>query len=141
MRKFWTALLLWLLTVTTTQAKEIWLASAGLSEYSRSDLLALLEGRISQGRGSESVTLVVYLDNQEITRRFIEDYLELNYFRTLVRMREQVNSGRASALLDVPGKDDAYVAVFTLDNSMTYSDDSLEQLRAIGLSVVDVQKR
>ena len=85
------------------------------SRFSRQELVALVEGRTRQ---SLQVVrpLLVYLENQEVTRRFIEEFLQLNYFRTLYQLREQVNSGRASPLLDVPGKDDAYIAVFALES-------------------------
>ena len=82
---------------------------------------------------------MVYLENREVTRRFIEEFLQLNYFRTLYQLREQVNSGRASPLLDVPGKDDAYIAVFALEEAMTYSDDPIQQLAKIGLNIVEMR--
>ena len=131
--------LFWFVLWGSAAAKEVWVASSTLSEYSKQELLGVIEGRVRQSFDNSAITLVVYLENEEVTRRFIEEFLELNYFRTLYQLNEQVNSGRASPLLDVPGKDDAYVAVFALNNSLTYSDDTLQQLEAIGLRVVEMR--
>ena len=120
-------------------AKEVWMASNSIQDFSRQELVALVEGRTRQSFESDAATLVVYLENREVTRRFIEEFLELNYFRTLYQLREQINSGRASPLLDVPEKDDAYIAVFALEEAMTYSDDPIQQLAKIGLNIVEVR--
>ena len=115
------------------------MASNSVLNFSRQELVALVEGRTQQSFESNAATLVVYLENQEVTRRFIEEFLELSYFRTLYQLREQINSGRASPLLDVPEKDDAYIAVFALEEAMTYSDDPVQQLAEVGLKIVEMR--
>ena len=139
MQKLMTLLGIWLFLLGSTEAQEIWMASNSVPNFSRQELIALVEGRTRQSFDSNAATLVVYLENQEVTRRFIEEFLQLNYFRTLYQLREQVNSGRASPLLDVPGKDDAYIAVFALEEAMTYSDDPIQQLAKIGLNIVEMR--
>ena len=139
MKKLLILLGIWLLLLGPLGAKEVWMASNSIQDFSRQELVALVEGRTRQSFSSGAATLVVYLENQEVTRRFIEEFLQLNYFRTLYQLREQVNSGRASPLLDVPGKDDAYIAVFALEEAMTYSDDPIQQLAKIGLNIVDMR--
>jgi hypothetical protein len=129
----------WLLLLGSAEAREVWMTSTSIQNFSRQELVALVEGRTRQSFESDAATLVVYLENQEVTRRFIEEFLQLNYFRTLYQLREQVNSGRASPLLDVPGKDDAYIAVFALEEAMTYSDDPITQLVEIGLNIVEMR--
>ena len=130
---------IWLFLLDSTEAQEIWMASNSVPNFSRQELIALVEGRTRQSFDSNAATLVVYLENQEVTRRFIEEFLELNYFRTLYQLREQINSGRASPLLDVPEKDDAYIAVFALEEAMTYSDDPIQQLAEVGLKMVEMR--
>ena len=139
MQKLMALLGIWLFLLGSTEAQEIWIASNSVPNFSRQELIALVEGRTRQSFDSNAATLVVYLENQEVTRRFIEEFLQLNYFRTLYQLREQVNSGRASPLLDVPGKDDAYIAVFALEEAMTYSDDPIQQLAKIGLNIVEMR--
>ena len=139
MQKLMALLGIWLFLLGSTEAQEIWMASNSVPNFSRQELIALVEGRTRQSFDSNAATLVVYLENQEVTRRFIEEFLQLNYFRTLYQLREQVNSGRASPLLDVPGKDDAYIAVFALEEAMTYSDDPIQQLAKIGLNIVEMR--
>jgi hypothetical protein len=129
----------WLLLLGSAEAREVWMTSTSIQNFSRQEVVALVEGRTRQSFESDAATLVVYLENQEVTRRFIEEFLQLNYFRTLYQLREQVNSGRASPLLDVPGKDDAYIAVFALEEAMTYSDDPITQLVEIGLNIVEMR--
>ena len=139
MQKLMALLGIWLFLLGSTEAQEIWIASNSVPNFSRQELIALVEGRTRQSFNSNAATLVVYLENQEVTRRFIEEFLELNYFRTLYQLREQINSGRASPLLDVPEKDDAYIAVFALEEAMTYSDDPIQQLAEIGLKIVEMR--
>ena len=139
MQKLMALLGIWLFLPGSTEAQEIWMASNSVPNFSRQELIALVEGRTRQSFDSNGATLVVYLENQEVTRRFIEEFLELNYFRTLYRLREQINSGRASPLLDVPEKDDAYIAVFALEEAMTYSDDPIQQLAEVGLKIVEMR--
>lgn len=139
MQKLMALLGIWLFLLDSTEAQEIWMASNSVPNFSRQELIALVEGRTRQSFDSNAATLVVYLENQEVTRRFIEEFLELNYFRTLYQLREQINSGRASPLLDVPEKDDAYIAVFALEEAMTYSDDPIQQLAKIGLNIVEMR--
>ena len=139
MQKLMALLGIWLFLLGSTEAQEIWIASNSVPNFSRQELIALVEGRTRQSFNSNAATLVVYLENQEVTRRFIEEFLELNYFRTLYQLREQINSGRASPLLDVPEKDDAYIAVFALEEAMTYSDDPIQQLAEIGLQIVEMR--
>ena len=139
MKKLLILLGIWLLLLVPLGAKEVWMASNSIQDFSRQELVALVEGRTRQSFESDAATLVVYLENREVTRRFIEEFLQLNYFRTLYQLREQVNSGRASPLLDVPGKDDAYIAVFALEEAMTYSDDPIQQLAKIGLNIVEMR--
>ena len=139
MKKLLILLGIWLLSLDSTGAKEVWVASNSIQDFSRQELVALVEGRTRQSFESDAATLVVYLENREVTRRFIEEFLQLNYFRTLYQLRAQVNSGRASPLLDVPRKDDAYIAVFALEEAMTYSDDPIQQLAKIGLNIVDMR--
>ena len=139
MQKLMALLGAWLLMLGSVEAQEVWMASNSVPNFSRQELVALIEGRTRQSFDSSTATLVVYLENREVTRRFIEEFLQLNYFRTLYQLREQVNSGRASPLLDVPGKDDAYIAVFALEEAMTYSDDPIQQLAKIGLNIVDMR--
>ena len=129
----------WLFLLGSTEAQEVWLASNSVPNFSRQELIALVEGRTRQSFDSNAATLVVYLENQEVTRRFIEEFLELSYFRTLYQLLEQINSGRASPLLDVPEKDDAYIAVFALEEAMTYSDDPIQQLAEVGLKIVEMR--
>ena len=85
----------WLLMLGSVEAQEVWMASNSVPNFSRQELVALIEGRTRQSFDSGAATLVVYLENQEVTRRFIEEFLQLNYFRTLYQLREQINSGRA----------------------------------------------
>ena len=139
MQKLMALLGIWLFLLGSTEAQEIWIASNSVPNFSRQELIALVEGRTRQSFDSNAATLVVYLENQEVTRRFIEEFLELSYFRTLYQLREQINSGRASPLLDVPEKDDAYIAVFALEEAMTYSDDSIQQLAEVGLKIVEMR--
>ena len=139
MQKLMALLGLWLFLLGSTEAQEIWMASNSVPNFSRQELIALVEGRTRQSFDSNAATLVVYLENQEVTRRFIEEFLELSYFRTLYQLREQINSGRASPLLDVPEKDDAYIAVFALEEAMTYSDDPIQQLAEVGLKIVEMR--
>ena len=139
MQKLMALLGIWLFLLGSTEAQEIWMASDSVPNFSRQELIALVEGRTRQSFDSNAATLVVYLENQEVTRRFIEEFLELSYFRTLYQLREQINSGRASPLLDVPEKDDAYIAVFALEEAMTYSDDSIQQLAEVGLKIVEMR--
>jgi len=139
MQKLMALLGAWLLMLGSVEAQEVWMASNSVPNFSRQELIALIEGRTRQSFDSSTATLVVYLENREVTRRFIEEFLQLNYFRTLYQLREQVNSGRASPLLDVPGKDDAYIAVFALEEAMTYSDDPIQQLAKIGLNIVGMR--
>ena len=139
MKKLLILLGIWLLLLGPLGAKEVWMASNSIQDFSRQELVALVEGRTRQSFESDAATLVVYLENREVTRRFIEEFLELNYFRTLYQLREQINSGRASPLLDVPEKDDAYIAVFALEEAMTYSDDPIQQLVKIGLKIVEMR--
>ena len=139
MKKLLVLLGIWLLLLGSAGAKEVWVASNSIQDFSRQELVALVEGRTRQSFASGVATLVVYRENQEVTRRFIEEFLQLNYFRTLYQLREQVNSGRASPLLDVPEKDDAYIAVFALEQAMTYSDDPIQQLEEIGLKIVEMR--
>ena len=139
MQKLMALLGAWLLMLGSVEAQEVWMASNSVPNFSRQELVALIEGRTRQSFDSGTATLVVYLENQEVTRRFIEEFLQLNYFRTLYQLREQINSGRASPLLDVPGKDDAYIAVFALEEAMTYSDDPIQQLAKIGLNIVGMR--
>ena len=139
MQKLMALLGIWLFLLGSTEAQEIWMASNSVPNFSRQELIALVEGRTRQSFDSNAATLVVYLENQEVTRRFIEEFLELNYFRTLYQLREQINSGRASPLLDVPEKDDAYIAVFALEEAMTYSDDPIQQLAEVGLKMVEMR--
>ena len=139
MQKLMALLGIWLFLLGSTEAQEIWMASNSVPNFSRQELIALVEGRTRQSFDSNAATLVVYLENQEVTRRFIEEFLELSYFRTLYQLREQINSGRASPLLDVPEKDDAYIAVFALEEAMTYSDDPIQQLVEIGLKIVEMR--
>lgn len=139
MQKLMGLLGIWLFLLGSTEAQEIWMASNSVPNFSRQELIALVEGRTRQSFDSNAATLVVYLENQEVTRRFIEEFLELNYFRTLYQLREQINSGRASPLLDVPEKDDAYIAVFALEEAMTYSDDPIQQLAEVGLKIVEMR--
>ena len=139
MQKLMALLGIWLFLLDSTEAQEIWMASNSVPNFSRQELIALVEGRTRQSFDSNAATLVVYLENQEVTRRFIEEFLELNYFRTLYQLREQINSGRASPLLDVPEKDDAYIAVFALEEAMTYSDDPIQQLAEVGLKIVEMR--
>ena len=139
MQKLMALLGIWLFLLGSTEAQEIWIASNSVPNFSRQELIALVEGRTRQSFDSNAATLVVYLENQEVTRRFIEEFLELNYFRTLYQLREQINSGRASPLLDVPEKDDAYIAVFALEEAMTYSDDPIQQLVEVGLKIVEMR--
>ena len=139
MQKLMALLGIWLFLLGSTEAQEIWIASNSVPNFSRQELIALVEGRTRQSFNSNAATLVVYLENQEVTRRFIEEFLELNYFRTLYQLREQINSGRASPLLDVPEKDDAYIAVFALEEAMTYSDDPIQQLAEVGLKIVEMR--
>lgn len=139
MQKLMALLGIWLFLLGSTEAQEIWIASNSVPNFSRQELIALVEGRTRQSFDSNAATLVVYLENQEVTRRFIEEFLELNYFRTLYQLREQINSGRASPLLDVPEKDDAYIAVFALEEAMTYSDDPIQQLAEVGLKIVEMR--
>ena len=139
MQKLMALLGTWLFMLGSVEAQEVWMASNSVPNFSRQELVALIEGRTRQSFDSGTATLVVYLENQEVTRRFIEEFLQLNYFRTLYQLREQINSGRASPLLDVPGKDDAYIAVFALEEAMTYSDDPIQQLAKIGLNIVDMR--
>jgi hypothetical protein len=139
MQKLMALLGAWLLMLGSVEAQEVWMASNSVPNFSRQELIALIEGRTRQSFDSGTATLVVYLENQEVTRRFIEEFLQLNYFRTLYQLREQVNSGRASPLLDVPEKDDAYIAVFALEQAMTYSDDPIQQLAEIGLKIVEMR--
>ena len=139
MKKLLILLGIWLLLLGPLGAKEVWMASNSIQDFSRQELVALVEGRTRQSFESDAATLVVYLENREVTRRFIEEFLQLNYFRTLYQLREQVNSGRASPLLDVPGKDDAYIAVFALEEAMTYRDDPIQQLAKIGLNIVEMR--
>ena len=139
MQKLMALLGAWLFMLGSVEAQEVWIASNSVPNFSRQELIALIEGRTRQSFDSSTATLVVYLENREVTRRFIEEFLQLNYFRTLYQLREQVNSGRASPLLDVPGKDDAYIAVFALEEAMTYSDDPIQQLAKIGLNIVDMR--
>ena len=139
MQKLMALLGIWLFLLGSTEAQEIWIASNSVPNFSRQELIALLEGRTRQSFDSNAATLVVYLENQEVTRRFIEEFLELSYFRTLYQLREQINSGRASPLLDVPEKDDAYIAVFALEEAMTYSDDPIQQLAEVGLKIVEMR--
>ena len=139
MQKLMALLGIWLFLLGSTEAQEIWMASNSVPNFSRQELIALVEGRTRQSFDSNAATLVVYLENQEVTRRFIEEFLELSYFRTLYRLREQINSGRASPLLDVPEKDDAYIAVFALEEAMTYSDDPIQQLAEVGLKIVEMR--
>ncbi|HCV86237.1 MAG TPA: hypothetical protein DGB85_06555 [Deltaproteobacteria bacterium] len=139
MQKLMALLGIWLFLLDSTEAQEIWMASNSVPNFSRQELIALVEGRTRQSFDSNAATLVVYLENQEVTRRFIEEFLELNYFRTLYQLREQINSGRASPLLDVPEKDDAYIAVFALEEAMTYSDDPIQQLAEVGLKMVEMR--
>ncbi len=139
MQKLMVLLGVWLLMLGSVEAQEVWMASNSVPNFSRQELVALIEGRTRQSFDSSTATLVVYLENQEVTRRFIEEFLKLNYFRTLYQLREQINSGRASPLLDVPEKDDAYIAVFALEQAMTYSDDPVQQLAEIGLKIVEMR--
>ena len=139
MQKLMALLGIWLFLLGSTEAQEIWMASNAVPNFSRQELIALVEGRTRQSFDSNAATLVVYLENQEVTRRFIEEFLELSYFRTLYQLREQINSGRASPLLDVPEKDDAYIAVFALEEAMTYSDDPIQQLAEVGLKIVEMR--
>ena len=139
MQKLMALLGIWLFLLGSIEAQEIWMASNSVPNFSRQELIALVEGRTRQSFDSNAATLVVYLENQEVTRRFIEEFLELNYFRTLYQLREQINSGRASPLLDVPEKDDAYIAVFALEEAMTYSDDPIQQLAEVGLKIVEMR--
>mgnify|MGYP001284607210 FL=1 len=139
MQKLMALLGIWLFLLDSTEAQEIWMASNSVPNFSRQELIALVEGRTRQSFDSNAATLVVYLENQKVTRRFIEEFLELNYFRTLYQLREQINSGRASPLLDVPEKDDAYIAVFALEEAMTYSDDPIQQLAEVGLKMVEIR--
>ena len=139
MQKLMALLGAWLFMLGSVEAQEVWIASNSVPNFSRQELIALIEGRTRQSFDSSTATLVVYLENREVTRRFIEEFLQLNYFRTLYQLREQVNSGRASPLLDVPGKDDAYIAVFALKQAMTYSDDPIQQLAEIGLKIVEMR--
>ncbi len=139
MQKLMALLGIWLFLLGSTEAQEIWMASNSVPNFSRQELIALVEGRTRQSFDSNAATLVVYLENQEVTRRFIEEFLELSYFRTLYRLREQINSGRASPLLDVPEKDDAYIAVFALEEAMTYSDDPIQKLAEVGLKIVEMR--
>ncbi len=139
MQKLMALLGIWLFLLGSTEAQEIWIASNSVPNFSRQELIALVEGRTRQSFDSNAATLVVYLENQEVTRRFIEEFLELSYFRTLYQLREQINSGRASPLLDVPEKDDAYIAVFALEEAMTYSDDPIQQLAEVGLKIVEMR--
>ena len=139
MQKLMALLGIWLFLLGSTEAQEIWIASNSVPSFSRQELIALVEGRTRQSFDSNAATLVVYLENQEVTRRFIEEFLDLSYFRTLYQLREQINSGRASPLLDVPEKDDAYIAVFALEEAMTYSDDPIQQLAKIGLNIVEMR--
>tara|TARA_B100001093_G_scaffold510471_1_gene576426 strand:- start:1024 stop:1443 length:420 start_codon:yes stop_codon:yes gene_type:complete len=139
MQKLMALLGIWLFLLGSTEAQEIWMASNSVPNFSRQELIALVEGRTRQSFDSNAATLVVYLENQEVTRRFIEEFLELSYFRTLYQLREQINSGRASPLLDVPEKDDAYIAVFALEEAMTYSDDPIQQLAEVGLKIVEMR--
>ena len=139
MQKLMALLGIWLFLLSSTEAQEIWIASNSVPNFSRQELIALVEGRTRQSFDSNAATLVVYLENQEVTRRFIEEFLELSYFRTLYQLREQINSGRASPLLDVPEKDDAYIAVFALEEAMTYSDDPIQQLAEVGLKIVEMR--
>ena len=139
MQKLMILLGIWLFLLGSTEAQEIWMASNSVPNFSRQELIALVEGRTRQSFDSNAATLVVYLENQEVTRRFIEEFLELSYFRTLYQLREQINSGRASPLLDVPEKDDAYIAVFALEEAMTYSDDPIQQLAEVGLKIVEMR--
>ena len=139
MKKLLILLGIWLLLLGSAGAKEVWVASNSIQDFSRQELVALIEGRTRQSFDSSTATLVVYLENREVTRRFIEEFLQLNYFRTLYQLREQINSGRASPLLDVPEKDDAYIAVFALEQAMTYSDDPIQQLAEIGLKIVEMR--
>ena len=139
MQKLMALLGIWLFLLGSTEAQEIWMASNSVPNFSRQELIALVEGRTRQSFDSNAATLVVYLENQEVTRRFIEEFLELSYFRTLYQLREQINSGRASPLLDVPEKDDAYIAVFALEEAMTYSDDPIQQLVEVGLKIVEMR--
>ena len=139
MQKLMALLGIWFFLLGSTEAQEIWMASNSVPNFSRQELIALVEGRTRQSFDSNAATLVVYLENQEVTRRFIEEFLELSYFRTLYQLREQINSGRASPLLDVPEKDDAYIAVFALEEAMTYSDDPIQQLAEVGLKIVEMR--
>ena len=139
MQKLMALLGIWLFLLGSTEAQEIWMASDSVPNFSRQELIALVEGRTRQSFDSNAATLVVYLENQEVTRRFIEEFLELSYFRTLYQLQEQINSGRASPLLDVPEKDDAYIAVFALEEAMTYSDDPIQQLAEVGLKIVEMR--
>ena len=139
MKKLLILLGIWLPLLGSAGAKEVWVASNSIQDFSRQELVALVEGRTRQSFESDAATLVVYLENREVTRRFIEEFLQLNYFRTLYQLREQINSGRASPLLYVPGKDDAYIAVFALEEAMTYSDDPIQQLAKIGLNIVEMR--
>ena len=139
MQKLMALLGAWLLLLGSVEAQEVWMASNSVPNFSRQELIALVEGRTRQSFDSNAATLVVYLENQEVTRRFIEEFLELSYFRTLYQLREQINSGRASPLLDVPEKDDADSAVFALEEAMTYSDDPIQQLAEIGLKIVEMR--
>ena len=139
MQKLMALLGIWLFLLGSTEAQEIWMASNSVPNFSRQELIALVEGRTRQSFDSNAAILVVYLENQEVTRRFIEEFLELSYFRTLYQLREQINSGRASPLLDVPEKDDAYIAVFALEEAMTYSDDPIQQLAEVGLKIVEMR--
>ena len=139
MQKLMALLGAWLFMLGSVEAQEVWIASNSVPNFSRQELIALIEGRTRQSFDSSTATLVVYLENREVTRRFIEEFLQLNYFRTLYQLREQVNSGRASPLLDVPEKDDAYIAVFALEQAMTYSDDPVQQLAEIGLKIVEMR--
>ena len=139
MKKLLILLGIWLLLLGPLGAKEVWMASNSIQDFSHQELVALVEGRTRQSFESDAAILVVYLENREVTRRFIEEFLQLNYFRALYQLRERVNSGRASPLLDVPGKDDAYIAVFALEEAMTYSDDPIQQLAEVGLKIVEMR--
>ena len=83
MKKLLILLGIWLLLPGSAGAKEVWVAPNSIQDFSRQELVALVEGRTRQSFASDAATLVVYLENREVTRRFIEEFLQLNYFRTL----------------------------------------------------------
>ena len=57
----------WLLLLGSAGAKEVWVASNSIQDFSRQELVALVEGRTRQSFASGAATLVVYLENQEVT--------------------------------------------------------------------------